>query len=46
MNTTNPTPATTRTSPKVNLDATQECLTRLGLFHAADHLAESLAEAT
>jgi DNA replication protein DnaC len=34
-----------RKQPKVDLDATREKLTKLGLLHASDHVNETLAEA-
>lgn len=40
------TTATTKKTPRVDLDATQDRLTRLGLQHAADHLQEHVSEAT
>lgn len=44
---TTPTPtAASRKSPRVDLDTTRDRLTRLGLTHASDHVAELLARAT
>jgi DNA replication protein DnaC len=34
-----------RKGPKVDLDTTQERLTKLGLLHASEHVGETLAEA-
>jgi len=42
--TTSPVPK--KTPPKVDLDATRERLGKLGLWHASEHVAETLAEAT
>ncbi len=38
-------PVAKKAAPKVDLDATREKLGRLGLVHATDHLAETLADA-
>ena len=38
-------PVAKKTAPKVDLDATCEKLTRLGLAHATEHLAETLGDA-
>ena len=43
MSTANP---VSRKQPKVDLDATREKLGRLGLAHASEHVAETLAEAS